>query len=72
MRLNHDDKRGLLFSVIFHIICCGLVGVIALSTLHSYSQEPIYDVALMDGGDAAPEIEEQKQEEPEEEEEKEE
>ena len=71
MRLNHDDKRGLLFSVIFHIICCGLVGVIALSTLHSYSQEPIYDVALMDGGDAAPEIEEQKQEEPEEEEEEE-
>ena len=69
MRLNQDDKRGILFSVIFHILCLGLVGVIALTAFHSFSQEPIYDVALMDGGDAAPEMEEEKQEEPEEEEE---
>jgi protein TonB len=57
MNFNRDEKKGLLFSVIFHILCCGLVGVLALTAFHAVPDEPIYDVALVaGGGDAAPEI----------------
>ena len=57
MNFNRDEKKGLLFSIIFHILCCGLVGLIALTAFHTIPDEPIYDVALVaGGGDAAPEI----------------
>lgn len=57
MNLNKDEKKSVLFSIIFHILCCGLVGLIALTTFRSVPDEPIYDVALVNGGgDAAPEI----------------
>lgn len=56
MKFNQDEKKSLLFSIIFHILCCGLVGLIALTTFHPL-EEPIYDVALVNGGgDAAPEV----------------
>ncbi len=57
MNCSSDEKKSLLFSIVFHIFCCGLAGVIALTTFHSVPDEPIYDVALVaGGGDAAPEI----------------
>jgi len=57
MKCTNDDKKAFLFSIIFHILCCGLVGVIALTTFHTVPDEPIYDVALVSGGgDAAPEV----------------
>ncbi|MBQ9635633.1 MAG: hypothetical protein IJV12_05405, partial [Acidaminococcaceae bacterium] len=57
MNFNRDEKKGLLFSIIFHILCCGLVGLIALTAFHTIPDEPIYDVALVaGGGDAAPEV----------------
>ena len=57
MKCTNDDKKAFLFSIIFHILCCGLVGVIALTTFHAVPDEPIYDVALVSGGgDAAPEV----------------
>lgn len=55
MNFNQDEKKGLLFSIIFHVLCCGLIGLIALTTFHSV-EEPVYDVALVGGGDAAPEV----------------
>ena len=55
MNFNQDEKKGLLFSIIFHVLCCGLIGLIALATFHSV-EEPVYDVALVGGGDAAPEV----------------
>ena len=55
MNFNQDEKKGLLFSIIFHVLCCGLIGLIALTTFHS-EEEPVYDVALVGGGDAAPEV----------------
>lgn len=70
MKINDNEKRGILFSVIFHIICCGLVGVFALSTYQALSHDPIYDVALVaGGGDAAPETVQSEPEKPQEEEE---
>ena len=56
MNFNQDEKKGLLFSIIFHILCCGLAGLIALTTFGSMPDEPVYDVALVGGGDAAPEV----------------
>ena len=55
MNFNQDEKKGLLFSIIFHVLCCGLIGLIALTTFHTV-EEPVYDVALVGGGDAAPEV----------------
>ena len=55
MNFNQDEKKGLLFSNIFHVLCCGLIGLIALTTFHTV-EEPVYDVALVGGGDAAPEV----------------
>ena len=56
MNFNQDEKKSLLFSIIFHILCCGFVGLIALTTFHPVP-EPVYDVALVNGGgDAAPEV----------------
>lgn len=72
MKLNDNEKRGFIFSVIFHIFCCGLVGILALSAYRAVSPEPVYDVALVGGGgDAAPEMAEPEPEEPQEEEEEE-
>lgn len=57
MKVSNDAKKGFLFSIIFHIFCCGLAGFIALTAFHSIPDEPVYDVGLVSGGgDAAPEI----------------
>ena len=56
MNVNNDDKKGLVFSILFHIVCCGLVGFLVLTNFHTFPEEPVYDVALVGGGDAAPEV----------------
>ena len=54
--MNNDEKKGLAFSVLFHIVCCALVGLLVLTNFHTFPEEPVYDVALVGGGDAAPEV----------------
>ena len=56
MNVNNDAKKGLAFSILFHIVCCGLVGLLVLTNFHTFPEEPVYDVALVGGGDAAPEV----------------
>ncbi|MGI6263264.1 MAG: energy transducer TonB [Succiniclasticum sp.] len=71
--INQDGKKGLLFSVLFHVLCFALVGVMALYGHRVPAADPVYDVALMGGGgDVAPLEEQAEPEEPEEEEEEEE
>ncbi len=71
--MNDDAKKGLVYSIIFHIICLALVGALALCNFHNVDPEPIYDVALMGGsdediGEDQPEQQEEEVEEEEEEE----
>lgn len=56
MNVNNDDKKGLAFSILFHIVCCALAGFLVLTNFHTFPEEPVYDVALVGGGDAAPEV----------------
>ncbi len=56
MNVNNDEKKGLAFSVLFHIVCCAFVGLLVLTNFHTFPEEPVYDVALVGGGDAAPEV----------------
>ncbi len=64
--MNQDGKKGLLFSVVFHLVCFALVGVVVLYGHRVPTADPVYDVALMGGGgDAAPLEDQAEPEEPE-------
>lgn len=53
--IHEDGKKGLVISLVFHIICFALAGAVALYSCRPPAKETIYDVALMSGGgDAAP------------------